>query len=184
MFGWYHIVIDTFEGRSTKLRVIKDTSGNEPRIYVSNLFGDTQDAEYHQYLYHTRWEIETKYGELKTRMRLENFSGKNPLAIRQDLYAALFISNLSSLIKSFAEAEIQDELSDDEHQYQLNRSFIIGKVCQYVKQLSLSSASKKKLSLLISRIQSMKSIIRTGRHFKRLSGHHGTTNGFYIRVNI
>ena len=94
-------MIDTFEGRSTKLRVIKDTSGDEPRIYVSNLFGDTQDAKYHQELYHRRWEIETKYGELKTRMRLENFSGKNPLAIRQDLYAALFISNLSSLIKSF-----------------------------------------------------------------------------------
>ena len=179
-----HIVIDTFDGRSTQLRVIKDTSGDEPRIYVSNLFGDTQDAKYHQDLYHRRWEIETKYGELKTRMRLENFSGKNPLAIRQDLYAALFISNLSSLIKAFAESEIQDELSDDEHQYQLNRSFIIGKVCQYVKQLLVFSASKKKLSLLISRIQSMKSIIRPDRHFKRLSGHHGTTNGFYIRVNI
>ncbi|MDE7068249.1 MAG: transposase, partial [Schaedlerella arabinosiphila] len=44
-----------------------------------------QDTNYHQDLYHKRWEIETKYGELKTRMRLENFSGKKPQAIRQDL---------------------------------------------------------------------------------------------------
>lgn len=179
-----HIVTDNFKGRTTQLRVIKDTSYDEPRIYVSNLFGDTQDAKYHQNLYHRRWEIETKYGELKTRMRLENFSGKNPLAIRQDLYAALFISNLSSLIKAFAEDVIKDELTDEEHQYQLNRSFIIGKVCQYVKRLVDLSNPKKKLLLLISRIQSMKSIIRPDRHFKRLSGHHGTTNGFYIRVNI
>lgn len=179
-----HTVVDTFEGRTTQLRVIKDTSCDEPRIYVSNLFADTQDSKYHQNLYHRRWEVETKYGELKTRMRLENFSGKNPLAIRQDLYATLFISNLSSLIKSFAEAEIKEELTDEVHQYQLNRSFIIGKVCQYVKRLVDSSNPKKKLILLISRIQSMRSIIRPDRHFKRLSGHHGTTNGFYIRVNI
>lgn len=179
-----HIVVDTFKDRTTKLRVIKDTTCDESRIYVSNLFGDNQDAKYHQNLYHRRWDIETKYGELKTRMHLENFSGKNPLAIRQDLYAALFISNLSSLIKSIAEAEIEDELTDNEHQYQLNRSFIIGKVCQYVKSLSAFSYPKKKLIMLISRIKSMRSIVRPDRHFKRISGHHGTTNGFYIRVNI
>ena len=179
-----HVVVDTFKDRTTYLRVIKDTGSDEPRIYVSNLFGDNQGAEYHQNLYHRRWEIETKYGELKTRMRLENFSGKKPLAIRQDLYATLFISNLSALIKSFVEAMIEDELTDDEHQYQLNRSFIIGKVCKYVRSLSRVSYSKKKLMILISRIQSMRSIIRPNRHFKRISGHHGTTNGFYIRVNI
>ena len=179
-----HVVVDTFKDRTTYLRVIKDTGSDEPRIYVSNLFGDNQGAEYHRNLYHRRWEIETKYGELKTRMRLENFSGKKPLAIRQDLYATLFISNLSALIKSFVEAMIEDELIDDEHQYQLNRSFIIGKVCKYVRSLSRVSYSKKKLMILISRIQSMRSIIRPNRHFKRISGHHGTTNGFYIRVNI
>lgn len=179
-----HIVVDNFKDRTTKLRVIKDTTCDEPRIYVSNLFGDNQDTKYHQNLYHKRWEIETKYGELKTRMRLENFSGKNPLAIRQDLYATLFISNLSSLIKSIAEAEIEDELVDDDHHYQLNRSFIIGKVCRYVKSLADFSNPKKKFTMLISRIQSMRSIIRPDRHFKRISGHHGTTNGFYIRVNI
>ena len=179
-----HVVVDTFKDRTTYLRVIKDTGSDEPRIYVSNLFGDNQGAEYHQNLYHRRWEIETKYGELKTRMHLENFSGKKPLAIRQDLYATLFISNLSALIKSFVEAMIEDELTDDEHQYQLNRSFIIGKVCKYVRSLSRVSYSKKKLMILISRIQSMRSIIRPNRHFKRISGHHGTTNGFYIRVNI
>lgn len=179
-----HVVEDNYKGRSTQLRVIKDTTDNEPHIFVSNLFGGAQGAEYHQNLYHRRWEIETKYGELKTRMRLENFSGKNPQAIRQELYAALFISNLSSLVKSLAETEIEEKLASSRHQYQLNRSFIIGKVCQYVKHLSFLSNSKKKFAMLIIRIQTMRSIIRPGRHFKRISGHHGTTNGFYIRVNI
>lgn len=179
-----HTVLDLYKGRTTQIRVIKDTSGEESRIFVSNLFGDAQNTKYHQNLYHRRWEIETKYGELKTRMRLENFSGKNPQAIRQDLYAALFISNLSSLIKSSAEDEIEEELTNANHQYQLNRSFIIGKVCQYVRTLVIMPNYKKKFAMLITRIQKMRSIIRPDRHFKRISGHHGTTNGFYIRVNL
>ncbi len=179
-----HTVLDIYKGRTTRIRVIKDTSGEEPRILVSNLFEEYQDAAYHQTLYHRRWEIETKYGELKTRMRLENFSGKNPQAIRQDLYAALFISNLSALIKSSAEAEIEEELTNENHKYQLNRSYIIGAVSRYVKSLLTVLNYKKKLTALIARIQRMRSIIRSDRHFKRTSGHHGTTNGFYIRVNL
>lgn len=179
-----HTVLDSYKGRTTQIRVIKDTSGEESHIFVSNLFGDAQNTKYHQNLYHKRWEIETKYGELKTRIRLENFSGKNPQAIRQDLYATLFISNLSSLIKSSAESEIKEELTNKKHQYQLNRSFIIGKVCQYVRNLITTLNYKKKLAMLITRIQKMRSIIRPDRHFKRISGHHGTTNGFYIRVNL
>ena len=179
-----HVVTDIYKNRTTQLHVIKDTSCEESHILASNLFGDTQDAEYHQNLYHRRWKIETKYGELKTRMKLENFSGKNPQAIRQDLYAALFISNLSSLIKASAEDEIEEQLTNKNHQYQLNRSFIIGKVCQYVKTLVITLNYKKKLAMLITRIQKMRSIIRSDRHFKRISGHHGTTNGFYIRVSL
>lgn len=179
-----HIVVDTYRDRSTKIRVIKDTTGDEPRIFISNLFDAAQDTNYHQNLYHKRWEIETKYGELKTRMRLENFSGKNPQAIRQDLYAALFISNLSALIKSFAETDIEENLTNDKHQYQLNRSFIVGKVCQYIKHFSSLLMPMKKFTALIIRIQTMRSIIRPERHFQRISGHHGTTNGFYLRVNI
>lgn len=179
-----HTVTDIYKGRTTQIRIIKDTSGEEPHILVSNLFEDRQDASYHQNLYHRRWEIETKYGELKTKMRLENFSGKNPQVIRQDLYAALFISNLSALMKSSAEAEMEEKLTSGKHKYQLNRSYIIGIVSRYVKSLLTVPNYKKQLTALITRIQRMRSIIRPDRHFKRISGHHGTTNGFYIRVNL
>ncbi len=104
---------------------------------------------YHQYLYHKRWSVETKYGELKTRVRLENFSGKNPQAIRQELYAALFISNLSALIKSSTENEIREELNRGRHRYQLNRSYIIGAVSRYIRCLINIRCYKDKLQQLI-----------------------------------
>lgn len=178
------IVTDHFKGRSTKLHVIKETAGDETHILISNLFEQHQDKKYHQDLYHRRWKIETKYGELKTRIRLENFSGKNPQAIYQDLYAALFISNLSSLIKASSELEIENTLNTPKHKYQLNRSYIIGMVSRYVKKVIVSYDYRKKLDNLILQIQRIKSIIRPDRHFSRSISHHDSTNGFYIRVNI
>ena len=115
---------------------------------------------------------------------MENFSGKNPLAIRQELYAAMFISNLSALVKSCVEEKSEDRLFNESHAYQLNRSYIIGAVCRYIKHLMSSNDYRKKLDLLLSRTKNMKSVIRPDRHFRRTLGHHGSTNGFYIRVNI
>lgn len=179
-----HIVTDHFKGCSTKLRVIKETTGDETHILISNLFEQHQDKKYHQDLYHRRWEIETKYGELKTRIRLENFSGKNPQAVYQDLYAALFISNLSSLIKAVSEEEMENTLHTSKHKYQLNRSYIIGMVSRYVKKAVTSYGYRKKLNTLMLQVQRMKSIIRPDRHFSRGNSHHNSTNGFFIRVNI
>ena len=179
-----HIVMDYHQNRSTKLRVIKETVDDTPYILLSNLFGTHQNKEYHYHLYQKRWEVETKYGELKTHMRVENFSGRNPRAIYQELYAALFISNLSALIKSAAESDFESSLSTSKHTYQLNRSYIVGIVCRYIKKLLYLFDYKKKLGILMSKIKKLKSIIRPYRHFDRNSSHHKATNGFYIRLNI
>lgn len=144
-----HTVSDIHKGRTVSLRVIKDTSGKELHILVSNLLGAHQGMEYYQNLYHKRWSIETKYGELKTRERLENFSGKNSQTICQDLYAALFISNLYVLIKSSAENEIREELNGGRHKYQLNRSYIISAVSRYIRDLMNIRCYKDKLQRLI-----------------------------------
>ena len=179
-----HIVMDYHQNRSTKLRVIKDTVEDSPYILISNLFETHQNKEYLYHLYQKRWEVETKYGELKTHIRVENFSGRNPRAIYQELYAALFISNLSALIKSAVESDFESSLITSKHKYQLNRSYIVGVVCRYIKKLLYLFDYKKKLGILMSKIKKLKSIIRPDRHFDRNSSHHKATNGFYIRVNI
>ncbi|MCC5909768.1 MAG: hypothetical protein JJT76_04955 [Clostridiaceae bacterium] len=45
-----------------------------------------------------RWEIEVKYHQLKSRYELENFSGVNPIAIMQDFYATIYLSNLMAMV--------------------------------------------------------------------------------------
>lgn len=53
-------------------------------------------------LYGQRWGIESYYGVLKGRLDLENFSGQSLEAVLQDVHAAVFLSNLESVIAAQA----------------------------------------------------------------------------------
>ena len=61
---------------------------------ITNLSENEMSRECIAELYRLRWCIETNYDYLKNRIELENFTGLSPLCIRQDFYAALFLSNL------------------------------------------------------------------------------------------
>lgn len=67
------------------------TSLLDEEIYPSPVFG---------WLYSQRWAIETFYGTLKGRLDLENFSGRTVESILQDIYAAIFLSNLETVVAS------------------------------------------------------------------------------------
>jgi hypothetical protein len=45
-----------------------------------------------------RWKVKILYDELKNKLKIEHFSGYSNTCILQDFYAALFISNVQTLI--------------------------------------------------------------------------------------
>jgi len=57
-------------------------------------------------VYNKRWGIETYYGALKGRLDLENFSGHTVEAVLQDIHAAVFLSNLESVVTREADAQL------------------------------------------------------------------------------
>ena len=57
-------------------------------------------------LYGRRWGIETYFQVLKGRLDLENFTGLTPEAILQDTHAAVFLSNLESIVTREAAARL------------------------------------------------------------------------------
>jgi hypothetical protein len=59
-------------------------------------------------LYFKRWGVETFYDELKTKLRIEHFSGYSNQSILQDFKAALFVSNVQTLIISELEEELKE----------------------------------------------------------------------------
>jgi hypothetical protein len=73
-------------------------------------------------VYHWRWGIETYYGRLKGRLELEHWSGKTEEAIQQDFNAAVFVSNLESVVCRPAEQVIEEQTAHRKFPAQLNRA--------------------------------------------------------------
>jgi hypothetical protein len=73
-------------------------------------------------LYHYRWGIETYYGLIKGRLDLGNFTGLSAEAIRQDLYATVFISNLESILIAPANQQLEQKSQSLEYRQQVNHA--------------------------------------------------------------
>jgi hypothetical protein len=71
----------------------------ELEVLASNLLDEERyPTEEFGELYYRRWGIETYYGLVKGRLDLENFTGLSAEAVRQDLSATIFLSNLESIL--------------------------------------------------------------------------------------
>lgn len=122
-----------------KVRLVRvELSSGEVEILISSLldiekYPNTIFAK----LYFMRWGIETYYDELKNKIKAEYFSGYSQHSILQDFYAALFVSNVQSLIVG----EMNDELAaktKNKYQYKVNTNLSYGFLKNKVIELFLS----------------------------------------------
>ena len=94
---------------------------NEYEVLVTNLLDETEfpTADFLE-IYHLRWGIEGFYAILKTRLNLENFSGKTVESVYQDFYATIYLSGLESILT----ADIDEQLAEKptKNQQKVNRA--------------------------------------------------------------
>jgi hypothetical protein len=76
-------------------------------------------------LYMKRWGIETKYLELKDRLQINKFSGETENIVLQDIYATLYLSNLTAFICFEADELIKQEKSNSKYERKAKRSLCI-----------------------------------------------------------
>lgn len=90
---------------SLKVRLVRVLlSTGEYEVLVTSLLDDyLYPTEGFLELYGLRWQIETFYGLLKTRLELENFTGTGVEAVRQDFHATVYLSGLESLLTDMAQ---------------------------------------------------------------------------------
>ena len=86
-------------------------------------------ADFHG-LYAKRWGSETHYDVLKNILEIENFTGKSPLAVRQDFYATVLTNNIRGLIHWDLQEEVtaENQRKARKYAYQLNRNLSIGRL--------------------------------------------------------
>jgi hypothetical protein len=73
-------------------------------------------------LYHRRWNHETFYRVLKSRLELENFSGHTPEAVRQDFHSTVLLCNLESVLTATTDVALQAPSATGEYARQVNRA--------------------------------------------------------------
>ena len=82
---------------------------DEHEWLVTSLNAETLSADEAKELYAKRWGIETKYGFVKNKLQLENFSGKTVIAVKQEFYAAVYLANLCTAVTKVADAQIEND---------------------------------------------------------------------------
>jgi len=98
-----------------------ELKSGEKEVLITSLT-DQQENPYGEFsdLYHLRWFVEEAYKRLKSRLEIENFSGKSPLALLQDFYARIFSCNLTAILMSSTEKQVKSLSANRKHNYQLN----------------------------------------------------------------
>lgn len=100
------------------VRVVLETG--EYEVLVTSLLDEVQypTADFKE-IYRLRWGVETFYGVVKTRLQLENFTGKTVESIRQDFYATIYITGLESILTDDAEEQLSQR--NTQHAYHVNK---------------------------------------------------------------
>jgi hypothetical protein len=100
------------------VRVTLETAEHE--VLVTSLIDEVlyPTADFKE-LYYKRWGTETYYDVLKTRLNLENFTGKTAESVYQDFYATIYLTGLESIVTSDINAELS--LKETKHKQQVNR---------------------------------------------------------------
>ena len=93
-----------------RLRLARVELPTEVEILATSL---TDEVRYPEQdfgaLYHWRWRIEECFKHLKSRLQLENWSGKSALSVKQDVYARVLSSNLVRVITYLAQQRLDQQ---------------------------------------------------------------------------
>lgn len=96
-------------GKSFSVRVLKvKLPTGETETLLTSLNQKQLPIRKAAALYFKRWAVETSYDLLKSKLQLENFSGKTAVSVKQDFYATMYLANLASFIAAEANEKIAE----------------------------------------------------------------------------
>ena len=113
---------------SVKVRLVRvNLPSGEVELLITSLLDITKyNTGIFKELYFKRWGVESFYDELKNKLKVEYFSGYSNQIIMQDFYAALFVSNVQTLIVSELTDEINEQTKGAKYKYKVNTNLSYG----------------------------------------------------------
>lgn len=145
-------------------------------VLITNMLDSSLTVEDFKHLYHLRWGIEEKYDEIKNKLKIEAFSGVTPVAVLQDFYATMFLTNMVAYAQMGCEEELDLINRDHEkkYEYQLNNTLAIASVKDSFIELIMEQnpgKQKRALERLSKRLLASTIPKRPGRSYERRRMH-------------
>lgn len=123
-------IVDSAYNRNTPIKIrlvrVELASGQVEILMTSLLDSNVYPTGQFKKLYFKRWGVETFYDELKTKLKVEHFSGYSSQSIQQDFKATLFVSNVQTLIVGELEDELKESNKGRKYQYKINTNMSYG----------------------------------------------------------
>ncbi len=130
---------------------------------------EAYDSSIFKSLYHLRWGIEENYKRLKQWVEIENFSGKSALSVKQDFYAKIVASNLTTLMEIPAQEIVNERTRYLKRSYQINYAQALSKMKHRIISLIMNKTDD--VIALIKRtveyISKTTEAVRGGRSYPR-----------------
>jgi hypothetical protein len=127
-------------------------------VYPATLFKE---------LYHQRWPVEEDYKVMKSRVEVENYSGKSVLAVYQDFYAKVFTANLTAILAHPAQKVVAQKCQARKYTYRVNMANALSKmkdtIVLFIQRTDVLSILESLWQLMIQTIEP----IRPGRSYPR-----------------
>ena len=149
-------------------RLIKvELPTGEIEILCTSLL-DQEEYKHEEFdeLYHYRWGEEEAYKLLKSRVELENFSGKTATAVKQDFHAKVFLLSLCAAYAHPIEDKVREEFKADEnrkHSQKINRTNAISMTQNILLSVFIRKQYEKALKAFDEIVFNTREIIRLGR---------------------
>lgn len=155
-----------------RVRLIRvELDNGETEILMTSLLDkNAYSYEIFKELYHKRWPIEEDYKAMKSRIEIENFSGKSVELVYQDFHARVFTANLTAAMVHSAQDVVEQQTQERRYSYQVNLTQALSKmkdtVVLFFNHPNIFGLISELLDLFIKTIEP----IRLGRKFPRKKG--------------
>ena len=155
-----------------RLIVIELEDGSKEVLCTSLIDCEKYKYDDFEQLYHYRWNEEEAYKLLKSRIELENFSGKTARAIKQDFHAKIFLMSLCAIFSHPIEEKVREEYSKEKnpelkHDQKINRTNAISMTQDILIGIFIRKRVKKALEAFDKIVESTREIIRPNRKEER-----------------
>jgi hypothetical protein len=121
-------------------------------------------------LYHLRWGVEEGYKLYKSRIEIEDFSGKTARAVRQDFYAKMFLMTLTAAYAFPIAEKVAEEFKADENRMydqKINRTNAIASMRDILVPLFLKKKVEQSINTFDRLVYNTREVIRNGRKYPR-----------------